>query len=74
MPGSTAALALEIEPFPAAPFTEDDENPGNTDDPEWEWKPWLLIYLLHVSLRLKCLVGCSQEALTFTLMGCSSSG
>jgi len=52
MPGSTATLALEIEPLSAASLLEDDDLHEDSDDPGWEWRPRLLISLLNVSLKL----------------------
>jgi len=52
MPGSTATLALEIEPLSAPSLLEDNDLYEDLDDPEWEWRPQLLISLLNVSLRL----------------------
>ncbi|KAF5362185.1 hypothetical protein D9756_002172 [Leucocoprinus leucothites] len=49
MPGSTAALTQELEPFPLSSLIEPEDTfaDNSSGDSEWEWRPQFLIYLLQ---------------------------
>ncbi|KAF9454464.1 hypothetical protein P691DRAFT_787750 [Macrolepiota fuliginosa MF-IS2] len=46
MPGTTAVLMQEIEPFPSFPLTDSDD--ADTTEADWEWRPQILIHLLYL--------------------------